>query len=198
MTVYRKFTLVVAAIMMVAAPGIGTALDLGMTPSNVFALWTNVNKALVAYAPTVSDDADWLRRLAAMTPQEFQGKTPKHVMGAASRFDSSLRQLIGGRPDHLERGLFERQVLFYLGEKNPDVNPSLVYLRSAHLLGEIIEKLVDVSRDGHRVSPYFNTTDFTNKEPSDVLGQIDLAQRRLDSILEKQRAGHLAREKTAP
>lgn len=51
----RKFALTLAIIIgMSGAPGETLALELGLTPSNVFVLWTNVNNALITVAGTSS------------------------------------------------------------------------------------------------------------------------------------------------
>lgn len=157
-------------------PRNGSALDLGLTPSHVYSLWRNANECLLELAHGISDDADWRERLAAAPLNGFVGKKPSDVLDrlavARAKVDR-LRDLAGLPP--VER--FARDTR--------EITPTIVYLNSGHILDGLVDLLIRTSGPDRLVSQFFARAKFTEKTPSDVLGLVDLANRRLARILAK-------------
>lgn len=172
----RKFLfrfLVLASLVIV--PGRADALELGLTPGHVFSLWTNINNSLLAIARSISDDPSWNARLAVLTPRHFAGKRPpdtlKSVHAYRVKFDR-LRELAAlGRAKHYDHRDFS-------------VTPRIVYVISGYVLNGQIELLVNRTPPELLISPFYVQHDFDTKKVSDNFALIDLADRRLDLILE--------------
>jgi hypothetical protein len=98
----RKFAFILTIIIgMPGTPGETLSIELGLTPSNVFVLWTNVNDALIAVAETSSGNAEGSAGIAAMTPNRFQGKKSAVVLKKVAAFREKLdllRQKSGLKP----------------------------------------------------------------------------------------------------
>lgn len=174
----RKFVVLAVVLAgLLLRPGTGAAIDLGLTPSQVFSLWTNIDDSLLAVARVVSDDADWYGGLAAMAPEEFTDKTPGDVLGQVEVFRAKLDRLRqSGNLKLTER--FE--------EVTGEVTPSVVYLNSGHVLNAQIDWLIRNTGPSQLVSQFYVRHGFTGKRPSDVFGLVDLANRRIDLILAKR------------
>ena len=197
MSFLRKFAAVsaVAVILVMGPPSTGFALELGLTPSQVFGLWTNINDAVLTYARNLSDDEVWLRRLSELEPRKFSGKTPKDVLEKVKLFEAKFSKLTVGIRRNAEKTNFTKEVTFLLRDDSSVITPSLVFLNSGRVLVQIVHAVV-ITLDGKQsISPFFAEHGFKGKVPIDVCGLVDLAERRLDEILIKQRAGLLARGK---
>ena len=55
---------------LMAYPSGSRALDLGLTPSHVFSLWTNINRSLIASSRLVSNGIELSVMLKAMKPED--------------------------------------------------------------------------------------------------------------------------------
>lgn len=193
MSFLRKFAPALTAfvIVVIAPPSGGFALELGLTPSRVFGLWTNINDTLLGYARNLSDDEVWLRHLSELEPRKFSGKTPKDVLERVKLFEAKCFKLAADICPHAEKTNFAKEVTFLLRDDNSVVTPSLVFLHSGRVLSKMVHTFA-VSSDGRQpISPFFTEHGFKEKVPSDVYGLVLLALRRLDEILIKQRAGLL-------
>lgn len=159
---------------LVLAPGHGLALELGLTPSQVFSLWTNINNSLSTVAEAVADDRAWIQRLAAMTPRTFENKTPADVLGRLSRFRAKLGRF---------REKYDLPRIEPHSGGYANVTPSVVYLNSGRVLNGIVEWVIVNTGPEQLVSQFYVRHGFKGKTPSDVFGLIELAERRLDQVL---------------
>lgn len=193
MSFLRKFAAVSAAVMILVMgpPSTGFALELGLTPSQVFGLWTNINSGVLSCARGLSDDEAWLRHLSELEPRKFSGKTPKDVLEKVKLFEAKFSKLTTGIPLHVEKTNFAKEVTFLLRDDSSVVTPSLVFLNSGRVLVQIAHAVVITSDGKQPISQFFAEHGFQGKVPSDVYGLSDLALRRLDEILMKQQAGLL-------
>ncbi len=159
-------------------PAPGGALELGLTPSQVFSLWTNINQCLLATAKVVSADGAWRESLAAMTPRRFEGKTPEHVLERLAAFRAKL--------DEMRRtaGLARVEAV---DDGDDTVTPSVVFLNSGRVLNGLVEWLIVNTGPEQLVSRFYTRHPFTGKAPSNVFAQVDLAERRIDAILARLR-----------
>lgn len=151
-------------------------LELGLTPSHVFSIWVNINKALVTISTIVSDNPVWQREIKSMKPRMFKGKIPADVLVHVERLEFRIDQSwtdIKTMPAWLKTS------------DHKEVTPSKVFLASGHVLNDVIAKLIDISDSNLLVSSFYARHTYMDKTPNDVFGLVDLAHRRLDQILIK-------------
>ena len=176
-------------IALMALPSTGFALELGLAPSHVFGLWTNINGAVLAYAGNLSDDEAGTRHFSELEARKFSGKTPKDVLEKVNRFEARLAKLASAGPSAAKKTTFAKEITFLLRDDSSIVTPSLVFLESGRVLSKVVHAVIDGADDGQPISPFFAEHGFADKIPSDVYGLVDLALRRLDEIRIKQQAG---------
>lgn len=175
---HLKSVLIVAVMALSTAlsTGAASALELGMTPSHVFGLWTNINNCLLASAQVVADDTAWQRRLDSMSPAKFDGKKPADVLARMAEFRDKLdrlRQAEGLEPTKTN------------DKTDGEITPSDVFLNSGHVLNALVDWTIRNSGPDLLVSQFYSRQEFSGKTPSDVFGLLDLADRRLDALLAK-------------
>lgn len=155
-------------------PANGFAQELGLSPSHVVSLWTNINNALVTTARITSDTAVSHESLARMSPQVFSDKKPADVLEAVVAFRGKL--------DRLRRKSGLKATGQY-GEGEGRVTPSVVFLNSGLVLDGLVYWVVKNTGPDQLVSGFYTRHDLSGKTPSDAFGQVDLANRRIDKIL---------------
>ena len=173
----KRLGLIVAMSCVLALKPVGAlALDLGLTPSQVYSIWVNINDALFACARVVSDDDAWHQSLVSMEPRRVYWKRPadvlKRVAAFRHRLDSLRRQ--SGRPP-------TRQMTPRLAE----ITPSVVFLHSGHVRDRLVEWLIENTGPEQLVSQFYVRHVYVGKSPSHVFGLVDLATRRIDEILDR-------------
>lgn len=171
----------VLPVLLTLSPEPGGAVHRGLTPSQVFGLWTNINASLDAVARVISDDTAWRTQLRAMRPKAFRGKRPADVLEQVKRYQSkidALRRRAGLPPS-------ERHSGHHHSEHQHSISPSVVYIASGTVLNAQIEWLIHLTERNQLVSQYYRRHDFSGKISSDVFGIVELANRRLDAILTK-------------
>ena len=169
------------------------AVDLGLTPSPVYSLWTNINKTVVVYASMRSTDKAWIKELDSMGVNKFHDKTPENVLELVDRFSAKLSEVDeDGSSDGADTLLEGKLPSLLLSEDN-SVTPSLVYLHSGQILVNIAGDILHSPDKPIEISPFFEEYSFlgVTKTPSDVFGLVDLGVRRLDKIIIKQKSGQL-------
>ncbi len=57
---FRNKLFAIVLVVAIGTPSDGRAIELGMTPSDVFGLWVNIDNAILDYADLRFDDSDWL------------------------------------------------------------------------------------------------------------------------------------------
>lgn len=173
----KKFALIIAVTAGVSlAAGAARAQELGLTPSHVVSLWTNVNAALITVAEVSSGDAAWAAELAATTPTRFDNKKPADVLARVVEFRAKLDRLLAAG------GLKPAKQYQHGGGK---VTPSVVFLNSGHTLDAVVRWVIQNTPRERLVSEYFTRHAISGKTPSDAFAMVDLANRRIDRILAK-------------
>ena len=155
-------------------PRAGFSLDLGLTPSHVFSLWTNINENLIVVGSVVSDEPAWRKKLAASQTRKFEGKSPSDVLKRVVNYRTKLDRL-------LHRQALKPTKKFYSEEAT--ITPSDVYLNSGHVLNAQVTWLIVNTGPQQTVSQFYKRHNFQGKTPSDVFGLVELANHRLDLIL---------------
>ncbi len=149
---------------------------IGMTPSHVVGLWTNVNKALVTAARLSRNDIALVRDIEAMKPNTFSGKKPGDVLGKVVEVRAKLDRFRSGSK------LAPTEVY---GSGEGTVNPTIVFLNSGFVLNGVVDWIARNSGPQEFVSPYYDFPGFSGKTPSDAFSMVDLADRRLALILSR-------------
>lgn len=163
----------VLALIFTLLPVQGWAVELGLTPSHVVSLWTNINEALVTIGSALPGGANISGDLEAMTPKVFPGKKPGDVLNQVVRFRQKLDRLRG------KSGLKTTRV--YKDPAGGEVTPSVVFLNSGHVLDSVVLLLNRYDRN-RLISGFYVRHDISGKKPSDAYGMVELANRRLDAI----------------
>ena len=70
------------------------AQELGLTPSHVFGLWTNINAALVLVADASRGGLNLDDSLTSTKPDRFENKKPADVLARAIEFRAKLDRLL--------------------------------------------------------------------------------------------------------
>lgn len=167
-------------------PARGMAIDLGLTPTQVFSIWTGINESLLVIARAVSDDATWHRELSGIRPRTFQDKFPADVLEQLAAYRAKL--------DRLRRGAGLKPIRIFVGDDRP-VTPTVVYLNSGLVLNGQVEWLIRNSSRRQLVSqfyPNYYRADSGERTPSQVYALVKLANRRLARILTRAGAPNSA------
>lgn len=162
-------------------PGNGLALDLVLTPDQVYSLWTNINRSLLAASRIVSHDPAWQAELAAQTLRTFHGKRPADVLVLVKAYRDKLDRL------RRQAGL---PPVRRLDAAYDLVTPSVVYVASGHVLNGQVEWLILNTGPDRPVTTFYRRHDFDGNTPSDVFALVELAGRRLDQILARAGSWH--------
>ncbi len=174
---YKAFFIAVL-LSVLASPSSLRALDLGLTPSHVYSLWTNINDSLIVSSRVVSGDKALLTTLAEMKPEEFSGKRPADVLNRLAVYREKLNQLL------LAKNLPKAKRAALDGGA---ITPSDVYLNSGHVLTAQVRWLIVETGPEQTVSQFYTRHGFSGKTPSDVFALVELANRRLDLLLNTAR-----------
>ena len=157
------------------------ARELGLTPSHVFGLWTNINAALVSVADASSGGQNLDDSLTSTKPDRFENKKPADVLARAIEFRAKLDRLLA------EHGMAPTK-RYPRGAGR--VTPSVVFLNSGLLLDAVVGWIIADTAKRQLVSPFYAHHAFSGKTPSDVFGMVDLANRRIDRILATAESCH--------
>lgn len=190
--IFRKQFGMALCLLVFLLPSRGFTLELGLTPSNVYSLWLNINKVILADASQAGVDPLVVKQLEEMKPAFFDGKRPADVFALATRFhDVAVKTY---ELDELPPVPQWIEIYAHLIEdpsaRNPETTPSQVYLFSSRILGSLVAHYVDETSGTLPVARFFSENDIQGKVPSDVFGMVDLALRRVEAIMEHS-AGEL-------
>ena len=157
------------------------ARELGLTPSHVFGLWTNINAALVSVADASSGGQNLDDSLTSTKPDRFENKKPADVLARAIEFRAKLDRLLA------EHGMAPTK-RYPRGAGRG--TPSVGFLNSGLLLDAVVGWIIANTTKQQQVSPFYAHHAFSGKTPSDVFGMVDLANRRIDRILATAESCH--------
>ncbi len=166
------------------APAKSSAIELGLTPKNVYGLWININKALLARAERDLRNPETLRQLSTLPPRQFNGMRPGDVFNKASAFWVDLSAAIDlvalpPTPSWIDA---YAQLIETGTETTSGTTPSQVFLLSSKILNAMVKDYVTATGGRLPISGFYVDHALSGKVPSDVFGMVDLAQRRLDLI----------------
>ena len=183
---FRKPFGIVFCLTLFLLPSRGFSLELGLTPSNVYSLWLNINNVILAEASHLNMDPQVQKQLEDMKPAFFDGKKPADVFALATRFhDVAVKTYdlneLPPVPQWIE--IYAR-LIEAPSARDPETTPSQVYLFSSRILGSLVAHYVDETSGRLPVARFFSENSVQGKVPSDVFGMVDLALRRVEAIME--------------
>lgn len=181
-----KHPRIIARLVIVLAlifPAGTSALDLGLTPSHVFSLWTNINRAILTAAGLKLRDAALIEKIRAMKAVDFSAKTPGNVLALGLEVESLIDILRAGSD-------LSPTAQFVATDET--TTPSDVFLVSSRILGSSVEWIIRNTEPDHLISGHFAKHLFVDKSPSDVFGLVELAHRRMKLIVGGNAAQPLA------
>ncbi|MHA1598613.1 MAG: hypothetical protein ACTSV1_07810, partial [Alphaproteobacteria bacterium] len=160
------------------------ALDIGLTPSHVYSLWTNINQTVMTFVRIDVQEPALRNEIDAMEAEEFSGKSPGDVLALASEVEGLWDAL------RISSDLAPTRQIFI---SDSSTTPSDVYLESSRILGAAVEWIIMNTDADHLVSGHFVRHEFTGKTPSDVYGLVDLAYRRMHTVIHRKSPRHTER-----
>lgn len=170
------------AFLLIGAPSKALSLELGLTPSHVYSLWSNINRSLLIYAKIVNIEPEKVKRIENMQPRHFEGKKPADVYAMATKVQNGLKGQIHWSTE-TPQWLIEYQKAGKTAvPENDELTPSAVFLISMQLLNGIVAVVVDNTGWEVPVSDLYTSDVPSGKVPSDVFGLVDLALRRIELI----------------
>jgi len=158
------------------------AVELGLKPSDVFALWTNINRMVLDLGRFNLADETAIEALQNMEVNRQRGKTPADVLGKVADFTVLAEPLHIHFRSEGNANLLERQIVFLVRHNKTETTPSVVFMRSSDIMVNMAHILAAYSDNEPLISPYFILEDFHDKTPSDVFALVELAAHRLEYI----------------
>jgi hypothetical protein len=155
-------------------PSTGQAVELGLTPSHVFALWTNLNSCLLTIAAQEEGGEALVEDLKDLEVRRFDDKAPSDVLLAVEMVRSRV-DAVRSRADLAPIAVYHDQFQV--------VTPSNVFLNSGHILDGLADFAAREGDVASLVTSCYEPQLFTGKTPSNVFELVDLAMRRTDVIL---------------
>lgn len=150
------------------------AVELGLTPSHVFATWMNINETLIALGSTRDDSGVLSDSLSAMTATQFTGKKPGEVLNQLNVFRAKLDQLSAMQG--------QKATPIFKDPAGGTVTPSVVFMNSGHVLDSTVLLLASIDEE-HKIAGFFTRYEVSGKTPDGPYSLVDLANRRIDALL---------------
>ncbi|MGB0684016.1 MAG: hypothetical protein ACPGOV_15005 [Magnetovibrionaceae bacterium] len=169
---------------MLLLPGGSHALELGLTPSHVLGLWTNINATVVALLKETHPEPDFIKSFSSLQTGTFDGKRPADVFGAATRqWDRLQRSFNLADLPPTPAWIEQYQALETRADTTArEITPSQVFVLSSQILNRLVMSVVDLTDGTRPISEFYVDYSFGEKVPSDVYAQVDLLGRRLDLL----------------
>jgi len=158
------------------------AVELGLKPSDVFALWTNINRMVLDLGRFNLADDIAIEALQNMEINRQRNKTPSDVLGKVADFTALIEPLHIHFRGESDANLLERQIVFLVRHNKTETTPSIVFMRSSDIMVNMAHILAAYSDHEPLISPYFMLEDFYDKTPSDVYALVELATHRLEYV----------------
>ena len=155
------------------------AVEIELTPTQVYSVWKGINESLLVIARVISDDTSWHQELSRIRPRAVRDKRPADVLEQLKAYRAKF--------DRLRRRAGLKPIRRFLGDVKP-VTPTVVYLNSGPVLNGQVEWLIRNTGPDQMVSQFYPShhhAGSSERTPSHVYALIKLANRRLAKILAK-------------
>ena len=162
------------------------AIELGLTPSDVFGLWSNINQVVVDYGKSHLTDRTAIQDLMKIESGQFSDKTPSDVLGRVNQFNQIATPLYPATQGKGESLHLEEKIVFLIRHNKTETTPSMVYMRSTGVLIAFAQTLFLPDNKLPPISRYFIDREHKDKTPSDVYGLVILATKRLEFIIRQR------------
>ncbi|WP_420548712.1 hypothetical protein [Curvivirga sp.] len=160
------------------------ATELGITPNHVFNIWQNIGLASeMLFQETYGVS---LSKTALVKPRRFMGKTSNDVMEKALRLHKDLALIVQITHTQPEPYWVREYKSF---EKNTSTHTkpqtvSDVYILSSHILQNIVNKYVEVTKGTKSVRHFYLENQLPPKDKTldDVYAELDLLSAKLKYV----------------
>lgn len=149
------------------------AAQLQLTLDRVCAVWENINGILLVIGAADAIDDDWVAELNAMQPESLSGKDRGDVAKAMVTFRDRLGKLYAEAEHPLPD----------TGAINGEPGVAAIYLGSGRVLDSLILYLIAFDPIA-QVANYYVPPKAGSRGANEAAALIELATRRLDSIIE--------------
>ena len=160
------------------------AVEPGLTPSDVFGLWSDINKVVLDYGTEHLADKAVLAKFRDLQPVKYKDKEPSDVLIIVKEFEALATPLLIKHQNLDKSKRFEDQLVFLIRHNATGITPSIVFMRSSNILVAMAYSLIADQGSKRLVSPYFVEQKFKGKTPSDVYALVSLAAQRLQLVLD--------------
>ena len=167
---------VTTGLWLLALSGPAAAFDLDLNWGHVTTYWERINDRLMAIAETNALDFDWVDGLAAMEPAAGEDRTPQDVTEAIAVFRQRLDRInesFGVGPAKTHDPQLARGEAVYAA-----------YLDSGYLLDSMILAIIE-NDPVQVVGQYYPGLKKAEGGLPGAYGQVDLANRRIQSIIDQ-------------
>jgi hypothetical protein len=178
-----RYFFITISLLLVPVSQPAQAIELGLTPSDVFGLWSNINRIVVDYGKSHLSDHTAIRNLVKIQGEHFSDKTPSDVLGRVNQFSQIATPLSPATHGKDESLLLEEKIVFLIRHNKTETTPSVVYMRSIDVLIALAQTLLLPANKLPSISSYFVDREYKDKTPSDVYGLVILATNRLEFII---------------
>ena len=155
------------------------AVEIELTPTQVFSVWKGINESLLVIARVISDDTVWHQELSRIRPRAVRDKRLADVQEQLKAYRAKL--------DRLRRRAGLKPIQRFLSDGKP-VTPAVVYRNSGPVLNGQVEWLIRNTGQDQPVSQFYPShhhASSSKRTPSHVYALMKLANRRLAKILVK-------------
>ncbi len=158
------------------APQAG-AVELGLTPSHVVGLWTNINNAVLAAADSMTGDEGFVDELTEQGTETYGDKVPADVLGQVAAFREKLDR-VGAKYGVMPTAVFE-------SDDGQKITPSVVFLNSGNVLDSLARLLIEAGDEETLITDFYARQDISGKTPSDAFAMVELANKRIDALMRR-------------
>jgi len=154
-------------------------------PSEVFALWQEINRAILIYADAYGVSDAVKAQMLTVEPEAYQDKMPSDVFARVNGVRGDLTQVLGDWNELNYHGgaLLEAEMMQYLTLDGNMVTPLTVYLHSVFLLDSLIKSILVINPQFQNVSQFFAEQEVEPRKPGDVYILVGMAQKRITLLL---------------
>ena len=184
----------VTALLVFSTPEKGRAIELGLTPSQVFTLWESIHLVVddIVRGPTI--DQNTLAEIDQLRPRVFAGKTPSDVYREAGAVQEQLNHVLGLNIRQSTPGWIAQYELLGGDRKDDKVTPSMVFVLSSQILGSLVEKYIETTNGSRPINGFFEFQSVPGRTPSDVFALVDLLRRKLGKLATPIKGGSTDRK----
>jgi hypothetical protein len=180
-----KFIMLLVFAVCSFAPSSADSQITKITPSQPYAIWININQALIDLSTLKVSDVEVYKQIEEVGLESFSGKKPDDVYILVGEFRQGF-SVYSGRDltthgDNISE--LEETIIYTLRTANNEIIPAMVFSRSVLVLDLIMQSYIELDSSARLLSPYYKLGQYDDKNPSDVYALVDLASKRLQILI---------------